>query len=64
MLQVLTFFEFNGITDGDGRLIGKDATSFLAMSNLPREDLKQVLLSVHNSFQTSPSFLRCFFDYV
>ncbi|CAN4117812.1 unnamed protein product [Withania somnifera] len=29
-------------SDGDGRLIGKDATSFLAMSNLPREDLKQV----------------------
>ncbi|KAM3343252.1 EH domain-containing protein 1-like [Capsicum galapagoense] len=29
-------------SDGDGHLIGKDATSFLAMSNLPREDLKQV----------------------
>ncbi|KAK4363906.1 hypothetical protein RND71_015264 [Anisodus tanguticus] len=29
-------------SDGDGRLVGKDATNFLAMSNLPREDLKQV----------------------
>ncbi|KAK4344504.1 hypothetical protein RND71_034680 [Anisodus tanguticus] len=28
--------------NGDGRLIGKDVTNFLAMSNLPREDLKQV----------------------
>nr|XP_009770776.1 PREDICTED: EH domain-containing protein 1-like isoform X1 [Nicotiana sylvestris]XP_009770777.1 PREDICTED: EH domain-containing protein 1-like isoform X1 [Nicotiana sylvestris]XP_009770778.1 PREDICTED: EH domain-containing protein 1-like isoform X1 [Nicotiana sylvestris] len=29
-------------SDGDGRLTGKDATNFLAMSNLSRDHLKQV----------------------
>ncbi|CAI9787809.1 unnamed protein product [Fraxinus pennsylvanica] len=29
-------------SDGDGRLTGNDATKFFNMSNLPREDLKQV----------------------
>ncbi|KAL2476076.1 EH domain-containing protein 1 [Abeliophyllum distichum] len=29
-------------SDGDGRLSGADATKFFAMSNLPRQDLKQV----------------------
>ncbi|KAH0679068.1 hypothetical protein KY290_021187 [Solanum tuberosum] len=31
-------------SDGDGCLTGGDATKFLVMSNLPRPDLKQVLL--------------------
>ncbi|KAL2665965.1 hypothetical protein GLYMA_02G294200v4 [Glycine max] len=29
-------------SDSDGRITGSDATKFFAMSNLPREDLKQV----------------------
>ncbi|PIN10547.1 Endocytosis/signaling protein EHD1 [Handroanthus impetiginosus] len=29
-------------SDGDGRLTGGDATKFFSMSNLPRQDLKQV----------------------
>lgn len=29
-------------SDGDGRITGNDATKFFSMSNLPREDLKQV----------------------
>uniref|UniRef100_A0A5B7AY70 Putative EH domain-containing protein 1 n=1 Tax=Davidia involucrata TaxID=16924 RepID=A0A5B7AY70_DAVIN len=29
-------------SDGDGRLTGSDATKFFSMSNLPRQDLKQV----------------------
>ncbi|PHT25512.1 EH domain-containing protein 1 [Capsicum baccatum] len=44
-------------SDGDGRLIGKDATSFLAMSNLPREDLKQfyeLLLMYRFTFSVFP----------
>ncbi|QHO16509.1 EH domain-containing protein [Arachis hypogaea] len=30
-------------SDGDGRITGSDATKFFAMSNLSRQDLKQVL---------------------
>jgi hypothetical protein len=29
-------------SDGDGRITGNDATKFFAMSNLSRQDLKQV----------------------
>lgn len=31
-------------SDGDGRLSGGDATKFFSMSNLPRQDLKLVIL--------------------
>ncbi|RYR33858.1 hypothetical protein Ahy_A10g048511 [Arachis hypogaea] len=31
-------------SDGDGRITGSDATKFFAMSNLSRQDLKQVWL--------------------
>lgn len=37
-LMVIFFMEL----DGDGRLTGGDATKFFSMSNLPRQDLKQV----------------------
>lgn len=31
------------LTDGDGRFTGTEATKFFAMSNLSRQELKQVL---------------------
>lgn len=31
------------LLDGDGRLTGADATKFFSMSNIPRQDLKQVI---------------------
>lgn len=33
------------LLDGDGRLTGKDAIEFFAMSNLSKPELKQVLTS-------------------
>lgn len=32
------------LSDGDGRITGSDAIKFFALSNLPRPDLKQVLV--------------------
>jgi hypothetical protein len=42
--------------DGDGRLTGRDALKFFAMSNLSRDDLKQVNpgnLVMHNCSRRS-----------
>lgn len=35
--------------DGDGRVTGNDATKFFALSKLPRQELKQVLISKNTS---------------
>ena len=32
------------LSDGDGRLTGADATKFFSLSNIPRQDLKQVTI--------------------
>lgn len=40
IFMYVTFF-FPQI-DGDGRITGNDATKFFALSNLSRQDLKQV----------------------
>jgi hypothetical protein len=37
-------------SDGDGRITGNDATKFFAMSNLSRQDLKQVWFPCLSSF--------------
>ena len=47
--MLLSEFPLMVMEDGDGRLTGRDALKFFAMSKLSRDELKQVRSSMHNA---------------